>query len=85
MKIKQDVEVIMKDGSTALAKDVMDTLITSEVANTISENDGVFKLHTHEGIVDAAEYLVMYFELNTHITLDIDTIVAEFKRQLRSS
>ncbi|MFX8856842.1 hypothetical protein ABTM70_01255 [Acinetobacter baumannii] len=83
MKIKQDVEVMMKDGSTALARDVMDTLITSEVANTISENDGVFELHTHKGIVDAAEYLVMYFEINTHITVAIETIISEFNRQLR--
>lgn len=82
MNIKQDVEVILKDGSTALAKDVIDTLITSEVANSIAENDGVFELHTHKGIVDAAEYLVMYFEINTHITVAIETIIAEFNQQL---
>ena len=80
--LKQQIEVIMQDGTVAKALEVMDKLIVSEVENTISNNDEDFDLTTAEGIADAGEIIGYYLEITTGIKPELAKVVIELNRQL---
>lgn len=83
--MEQDTEVIMKDNSVATAKDVIDTLIASEVADTLAaiQQDGLYDLNKRNDINDVAQQLVEYFEKHTGITVALETFIKEIRRQLK--
>lgn len=78
-------EVIMKDGSTALAHDVLDTLIASEVTNVFSELNGEYDLNNNEDIITLSEMIAYYLEVSTGIYIHPSRVTSEFKTQLNLS
>lgn len=69
------VEVIMRDNSTAQAKDVLDQLIKSEVENTLKNNEDEFNFDTKFGIREAAS-AIAYF-MNISLKLEVPPLAVE--------
>lgn len=78
-------EVIMKDGSTALAVDVLDTLISSEVTNTIAQITGEYDLSNTKDIMTLSEMIAYYLEISTGIYIHPKQVTDEFQKQLKVS
>lgn len=83
MDIQNKIEIIMKDGSTALASDHMDKLIASEVANTIAQIDDAYDLSKRVDIQELSEMIVDHLTRNTHIIIDPKIVMKEFRKQLK--
>ena len=78
-------EVIMKDGSTALAVDVLDTLISSEVKNTIAQITHEYDLSNAKDIMTLSEMIAYYLEISTGIYIYPKQVTDEFQKQLKVS
>lgn len=76
-------EVILKNGKTVEAADVLENLIASEVSNTIANNTDEFDLTSIDGIRTAAEAITDYLEVVTKESIDISAVESELKFQLR--
>ncbi|MCG2607848.1 hypothetical protein LZZ98_04755 [Acinetobacter sp. SM34] len=83
MDIQNKIEIIMKDGSTALASDHMDKLIASEVANTIAQIDDAYDLSKRADIQELSEMIVDHLTRNTHLIIDPKIVMKEFRKQLK--
>lgn len=83
MNTQNDVEIILKDGSTAMASDHMDKLITSEVANTITEIDDEFDLKSQSDVMTLSEMIADHLTRNTGIDVETKLVFSEFKKQLK--
>ncbi len=75
-------EVILKSGMTVEAADVIKTLISSEVSNTIANNTGEFNLALKSGIKDAAEAITYYLQLVTGVAVNEADVYRELEQQL---
>lgn len=75
-------EVILRDGKTVNAADVLETLIASEVSNTIANNTGEFDLTSTKGIRAAAEAITDYLQVVTGQNVELSAVVSELKSQL---
>lgn len=75
-------EVILKNGKTVEAADVLENLIASEVSNTIANNTDEFDLASSDGIRTAAEAIADYLELVTKESIDVSAVESELKVQL---
>lgn len=78
-------EVIMKDGSTAPAVDVLDTLINSEVTNTIAQITNEYDLSNAKDIMTLSEMIAYYLEISTGIYIHPKQVNDEFQKQLKIS
>lgn len=85
MKNLSNAEIILKDGSTALASDHMGMLITSEVANTIDQIDDEYNLKNHSDIATLSEMVAYYLEISTGIYVHPKQVTSEFQKQLKAS
>lgn len=74
------VEVIMPDNTTANAVEVLPELIRSVVQNVLENSEGL-DLRNDAGIADAGEQIAYYLEIITGEKVDIQTVIAELKRQ----
>ncbi|WP_180155946.1 hypothetical protein [Acinetobacter sp. YH12045] len=74
-------EVIMKDGTTVNAVDVMSELIKSAVQNAI-ENPEDLDLNSSDGIEDVGWKIVDYLEVVTKEKVDAQAVITELKQQL---
>lgn len=83
MDTQNNVEIILKDGSTGLASDHMDKLITSEVANTIAQIDDEYDLSKKVDIQELSERIADYLTMNTNIVIEPKIVVKEFRKQLK--
>ena len=85
MNTQNKVEVVMKDNSLASADDVIDTLIVSEVENTIAviQQDSFYDLTKQNDITEIAKQLVEYFKVHTGITVALETFIKEIRQQLQ--
>lgn len=85
MKVDQNIEVIMRDGSTEYASDVMETLIASAVSSAIIEtrDDSDFKKRSY--IKMLSEMIADHLESSTKIKIHPKRIITEFKAQLKFS
>jgi len=83
MEILTNVEIILKDGSTALASDHIDKLIASEVANTIAQIDDAYDLGKKADIQELSEMIADHLTRNTHIVIDPKIVMKEFRKQLK--
>lgn len=78
-------EVIMKDGSTKLASDVLATLISSEVTNTIAQISNEYDLSNAKAITTLSEMIADYLEVSTGISVEPNRVKYEFQKQLKRS
>ena len=85
MKNCTNVEIILKDGSTALASAHMDKLITSEVANTIAQINDEYDLTNQSDVITLSEMIADYLKISTEVYVHPKQVCAEFKRQLKFS
>lgn len=85
MNSLRKTEVIMKDGSTALAVDVLDKLISSEVKNTISQITNEYDLSNAKDIMTLSEMIAYYLEVSIGIYIHPSRVTSEFKTQLNLS
>ena len=85
MSSLRKTEVIMKDGSTALAVDVLDTLISSEVTNTIAQITHEYDLSNAKDIMTLSEMIAYYLEISTGIYIHPKQVTDEFQKQLKVS
>ena len=85
MSSLRKTEVIMKDGSTALAVDVLDTLISSEVKNTIAQITHEYDLSNTKDIMTLSEMIAYYLEISTGIYIHPKQVTDEFQKQLKVS
>ncbi|WP_180183209.1 hypothetical protein [Acinetobacter sp. YH01020] len=74
-------EVIMKDGTTVNAVDVMSELIKSAVQNAIENPEGL-DLNSSDGIEDAGWKIADYLEVVTKEKVDAQAVITELKQQL---
>jgi len=84
-KEQKMTEVILKNGKTVEAADVLENLIASEVSNTIANNTDEFDLVSSDGIRTAAEAIADYLELVTKESIDVSAVESELKVQLYSN
>ena len=85
MSSLQKTEVIMKDGSTALAADVLDTLISSEVTNAFAQITNEYNLSNAKDIMTLSEMIAYYLEISTGIYIYPKRVTDEFQKQLKVS
>lgn len=85
MKNCTNVEIILKDGSTALASNHMDKLIASEVANTITQIDDEYDLTNQSDVMTLSEMIADYLKISTEVYVHPKQVCTEFKRQLTFS
>lgn len=85
MSSLRKTEVIMKDGSTASAVDVLDKLISSEVTNTIAEITHEYDLSNAKDIMTLSEMIAYYLEISTGIYIHPKRVTDEFQKQLKVS
>lgn len=77
------MEVILKDNSTAEAKDILPLLIASTVDNVIQETAEHLESTDAKQIEAVAWEIVDYIEISTHENIDVQDVIAELKRQLQ--
>ena len=75
-------EVILKDNSTADAKDVLPLIITSTVENVLQETSEQLDAKDTAQIESVAWQIVDYIEISTHEKVDVCDVIAELKRQV---
>lgn len=85
VKLKEPVEVIMTDGTIAFAEDVLESLIQSEVSNTIMQIHDEYDLTAPNDIQELSEMIAYYLETHTHIYIHPKQVVYEFQKQLKFS
>lgn len=85
MKDQSNTEVILKDGSTALASDHTHELLASEVTNTIAQIGDEYNLKNQSDVRILSEMIVDYLEVSAGIYIDLKSVFVEFKRQLKFS
>lgn len=83
MDTQNNVEIILKDGSTAMASNHIDELITSEVANTIAQIDDEYDLSKRADIQELSGMIADYLTMNTNIAIDPKIVMKEFRKQLK--
>ena len=85
MSALNKTEVVMKDGSTKLASDVLATLISSEVTNTIAQISNEYDLSNAKDITTLSEMIADYLEISTGISVEPNRVKYEFQKQLKRS
>lgn len=85
MSALNKTEVVMKDGSTKLASDVLATLISSEVTNTIAQISNEYALSNAKDITTLSEMIADYLEISTGISVEPNRVKYEFQKQLKRS
>ncbi|WP_180116123.1 hypothetical protein [Acinetobacter sp. YH12140] len=83
MDTQNNVEIILKDGSTAMASNHIDELITSEVANTIAQIDDEYDLSKRADIQELSGMIADHLTMNTNIAIDSKIVMKEFRKQLK--
>ncbi|EJB8467275.1 TPA: hypothetical protein NU789_001545 [Acinetobacter baumannii] len=83
MNTNTKVEVEMKDGSTKFAVDVIETLIESEVINTIAEVGNDYDLTKREDIITLSEMIACHLEASTKIHIHPSRVICVFLHQLK--
>lgn len=83
MDTQNNVEIILKDGSTAMASNHIDELITSEVANTIAQIDDEYDLSKRADIQELSGMIADHLTMNTNIVIDPKIVMKEFRKQLK--
>jgi hypothetical protein len=83
MDTQNNVEIILKDGSTAMASNHIDELITSEVANTIAQIDDEYDLSKRADIQELSGMIADHLTMNTNIAIDPKIVMKEFRKQLK--
>ena len=83
MDTQNNVEIILKDGSTAIASNHIDELITSEVANTIAQIDDEYDLSKRADIQELSGMIADHLTMNTNIAIDPKIVMKEFRKQLK--
>jgi hypothetical protein len=85
MDTQNKVEVEMKDGSTKFAADVIETLIESEVINTIAEIGNDYDLNKRDDIITLSEMIACHLEASTKVRIHPSRVICEFLHQLKRS
>ena len=85
MSALNKTEIVMKDGSTKLASDVLATLISSEVTNTIAQISNEYDLSNAKDITTLSEMIADYLEVSTGISVEPNRVKYEFQKQLKRS
>ncbi|MFV5514772.1 hypothetical protein [Acinetobacter gerneri] len=83
MNTQNQIEVIMKDGTTKFAMDVIQSLIESEVTNTIAEIGNEYDLTKREDIITLSEMIVCHLEASAKIHVPHSQVISEFFHQLK--
>lgn len=83
MDTQNNVEIILKDGSTAMASNHIDELITSEVANTITQINDEYDLSKRADIQELSGMIADHLTMNTNIAIDPKIVMKEFRKQLK--
>ena len=83
MSSLRKTEVIMKDGSTGSAVDVLDTLISSEVTNTIAQITHEYDLSNAKDIMTLSEMIAYYLEISIGIYIHPKRVTDEFQKQVK--
>lgn len=83
MDVQNQTEVIMKDGTTQFAVDVIESLIESEVANTIAEVGNEYDLTKREDIITLSEMIACHLEVSTKTHITPSRVICEFLHQLK--
>lgn len=83
MDTQNNVEIILKDGSTAMASNHMDELIASEVANSIAQIDDEYDLSKQADIQELSSMIADHLTMNTNIAIDPKIVMKEFRKQLK--
>ena len=83
MDTQNNVEIILKDGSTAMASNHIDELITSEVANTIAQINDEYDLSKRADIQELSGMIADHLTMNTNIAIDPKIVMKEFRKQLK--
>ncbi|WP_180182548.1 hypothetical protein [Acinetobacter sp. YH01020] len=83
MDTQNNVEIILNDGSTAMASNHIDELITSEVAHTIAQIDDEYDLSKRADIQELSGMIADHLTMNTNIAIDPKIVMKEFRKQLK--
>lgn len=83
--MNKQTEVEMKDGTIKYATDidVIETLIESEVINTIAEVGNDYDLTKREDIITLSEMIACHLEASTKINIHPSRVICEFLHQLK--
>jgi len=85
MNKQTEVEVEMKDGTIKFAANVgvIETLIESEVINTIAEIGNDYDLTKRDDIITLSEMIACHLEASTKIHIHPSRVICEFLHQLK--
>ena len=83
MNKQTKVEVEMKDGSVKFAVDVIETLIESEVINTIAEIGNDYDLTKREDLITLSEMIACHLKATTKVHIHRSQVLCEFFNQLK--